>query len=263
MSEQLLCPNCGAPQIPDAAFCVKCGQRIAGIPAPQAAGSAAQQVVPAPAQAQAPTSAPVAPVAPPAWSQPGPPSAQAPGPVPPNPQPPVTPAGQQSWYRLPAPYPPGTGQSADSAPPADYEAEPARPRPTGISILAILEIVAGGLGLLAAKTLLDYADTVTYYHGAGSAGNYQLVGLLSAVGAIAALVLAYGLWHIKAWAWPLGVGLCAVTIGFALLSVVNHGDAGAALVNVGVSAGALYYLNTNDIRDLFGRPPSNFLQPRP
>ena len=281
MTEPSFCPNCGAPQIPGAAFCVKCGQKLAGSAAPQAAS---------PAQTQAPTSPPVAP---PAWSQPGPPSGSVPpgaapvvppgaapavppawsqpvppagafppgSPVPPYPQPPTTAAGQQTWYRPPAPYPPGTGRPAGYVPPPGY-VEPATPRPTGISILAVLEIVGGCLGLLAAKALFDYADAANYYLGEGSGGNYQFVGLLSAAGAIAAFVLAYGLWQIKAWAWPLGCGLCAVTVGFAVLSVINHGDAGAALINIGVSAVALYYLNTNDIRAIFGRPPSTFLQPR-
>jgi hypothetical protein len=133
----------------------------------------------------------------------------------------------------------------------------------GIAILAVLEVVGAVLGLVAAKALFDYADAANYYLGADAGTNYQFVGLLSALGAIGALVLSYGLWVTRPWAWPLGCGLCAVTVGFALLSLANHGDAVSAAINIGVSAVVLYYLNRNDIRAIFGRPPGTYLQNRP
>ena len=46
----------------------------------------------------------------------------------------------------------------------------------------------------------------------------------------------------------------------ALLSLANHGEAASAAINIGVSAAVAYYLNLNEIRAIFGRPPGTYLQ---
>jgi hypothetical protein len=135
-------------------------------------------------------------------------------------------------------------------------------RPTGVAILAILEVVGGVLGLWGAKLLLDYADWHKAWY--GTADNYQILGLASAAGAIAAFVLAWGLWSIRPWAWLLGCALSIIGAVFAVLSLASGGgdSAASALINIVVDGAVLYYLNLNSIWALFGRPPTTLLQPQ-
>jgi hypothetical protein len=60
----------------------------------------------------------------------------------------------------------------------------------------------------------------------------------------------------------LGCALSVISAAFAILSLVGGGEAVSAVINVGVDAAVLYYLNTNEIRALFGRPPSTFMTTR-
>lgn len=249
MTERTFCPNCGAPQAALARFCAQCGQGLAGSPPPPQAAPVqpVAPVAPPTAEPAMPTAEPTTP--PPAWSLP-----------PAQPQPGYA---APAWSLPPAQPQPGGGASSPygGPPPVGYPASVRRTiaaRPTGITIIAILEVIGGVFGLVAAKALFDYADLRNFYLGDG--GTYQLIGLAAAAGAIAAFVVAWGLWSIRPWAWLLGCGLCAVTVGFALLSLANHGDATSAIINIGVSMGVLYYLNTNEVRALFGRSPSTFMQ---
>lgn len=243
------CPTCGTAQIPNALFCVKCGGKLAGVPVgPPAAPEAPAWSQPPPAPE------------PPAWSQPVPPAAAMPpaAPVPPPWSQPVPQAvaAPPAWSQPRAGFqgPPGQPYGVPVQPGAGVA------RPTGIAILAILEVVGGVLGLVAAKALFDYADLRNYWYGAGSGGAAQFIGLCSAAGAVAAFVLAWGLWSIRPWAWLLGCILSAVSAGFALLSLTGGGDVASAAINIGVDAAVLYYLNTNQIRAIFGHPPSTFMQ---
>lgn len=249
MSEVLFCPNCGSRQAAQARFCFACGQDLmssvpagtvepdqpAAPPPPPVAPSPAPVAPPvapvAPPVAAAAPNLPPAPVAPPAWSIP-------------KDEPQFLPAGA---YGVPAAgghfaVKPGVGAT----------------RPTGIAVLAILEIAGGVLGLWAAKVLFDVADFRNYWYADG--GSYQFLGLASAAGAIAAFVLAWGLWSVRPWAWMLGCALCIVTAAFAVLGLFGGGNAASEVISIGVSAAILYYLNTNGVRALFGRPPTTFMQ---
>ena len=265
MTEQAFCPHCGVPQIAGAQFCVKCGQKLPGGPpvqqtAPVAPSAAPSAAVTPPSWSQppaAPSAAPAAAVTPPAWSQP--PAA------PPAPSAAVTPPSwsQQRGVTQPGPY------GAPPPPPGYYpggQPHPLVQRPTGIAILAILEVVGGVLCLLVAKALFDYADAVNrvndYYGTAGDAGGAQFAGVAYLAASVASFVAAWGLWSIRPWAWLLGCALAAISVASAVLSLANHGDAVWVVINIGVNAGALYYLNINEIRALFGRPPSTFMQTR-
>lgn len=167
-------------------------------------------------------------------------------------------------WSLPPTPPGGGGQNRYGGPTAGYNvggAPGAAARPTGIAILAILEVAGGLLGLIAAKALFDYADLHNYLYGSGGQ-TAQFLGLASAAGAIAAFILAWGLWSVRPWAWLLGCALSVISAAFAILSLVGGGEAVSAMINVGVDAAVLYYLNTNEIRALFGRPPSTFMTTR-
>jgi uncharacterized membrane protein HdeD (DUF308 family) len=69
----------------------------------------------------------------------------------------------------------------------------------------------------------------------------RLIALALGAVAILELVLAYGVWALRSWAWPFGVGLLVVSIGLTLLSE-GHGYPGAHLLSLVVEIGALWYL---------------------
>src|SRR5512136_930619 len=75
-------------------------------------------------------------------------------------------------------------------------------RPTGITIIAVLMFIGGALSVIGALTAF----------GAGLAGS----GIWSLVIGVADLVLAWGLWTLKPWAWMGALGL----LGFGALSVI-------------------------------------------
>jgi hypothetical protein len=283
MGGVLFCPNCGTRQDGLPRFCYACGNDLSAIVA--ARGAAAQ---PAAAETLAVPPAPA-----PQASQP--PIAQAPAasitagtqapaaPLPVVPPPVVPPQAAPPAWSVPMSQPqfgspqfgPPPAQPGFGAPPPapsffggmpGYQA-PSQPgmlaaRPTGITILAILEIVVGVAGLWAAKVLWDYADLRRYW--LGDAGSYQILALVTAASAVAAFFLAWGLWEIKPWAWLLGVVLCLLSIASGLLNAFTYSDSiASAAIGVAINGIVLYYLNLNTIRALFGRPPTTLLQPQP
>lgn len=76
---------------------------------------------------------------------------------------------------------------------------------------------------------------------------------------VAELVLAYGFWMLKAWAWQLGFVLEVASVALAVLQLL-FGGAGVTslLVSVVVAGVIIYYLNTPDVRKAFGAPETGF-----
>ena len=260
MGDALFCPNCGTRQEGSPKFCFACGADLSAIVAKR---SGAQSEAPVPAAPTAPLPLPAAPQSAPVAPQPVAPAHAV---APPPPAPAAAPAAPPSWsvpsnqrqYQGPAPI---AGQPAGTGPqPRSF----ATARPTGITILAVLEVIGGVLGLWGGKLILDVVDARNYYFGDG--GTYQLFGLASIAGAICAFVLAWGLWELRPWAWMLGVALCLATgaINLLVALVVNGNDTiFSSALNVGIDAAILYYLNLNSTRAIFGRPPTTMLQPAP
>ena len=253
MGDAMFCPNCGTRQEGLPKFCFACGQDLAAIVAKRgSAVTPAPSAPAAPGPADAPTPVFLAP----------PPVAPHPVAPPPPPAPPAwSVPSNQTQFQAPSPYPMPGGHPGYVAP---GHAGTFGARPTGIAIIAILEVVGGVLGLWGALVLFGAHD-LEYYYGYGDSTNYQLLALVSAAGAAAAFALAWGLWELRPWAWMLGVGLCIVSAAvYLLIAFVVHGDTlVSAAINVGVDAAVLYYLNLNSIRAIFGRPPTTLLQPQP
>lgn len=145
LADVMACGRCGARSWAGAFHCHACGGSLT---------SAGQVVVP-PGQPQTPfaPSPPGVPVVPPQFAPPNPPAVAPPGwPVPGAPPPgPFTPYGApsaQPWYGAAGPY---------GAPPAGYNPGPpsgtVAARPIGMTILAIVEIAIGLVGLYIAIDL--------------------------------------------------------------------------------------------------------------
>jgi uncharacterized membrane protein (DUF2068 family) len=98
------------------------------------------------------------------------------------------------------------------------------PRPLGVTILAILTIISG-IGFLVSVILIPLG--------------------------IANLVVAYGLWKGKKWAWTITLVLSLIGIALGLASVVTGSI--VAIWPVIINAIVIYYLYRPNVKAFFGR----------
>ena len=126
-------------------------------------------------------------------------------------------------------------------------------RPFGVTILAILTIIAGIAFLANGVT----AATIAPFLSATNTSQTLLVGLSVGAGVallalgIAYFVMAYGLLKGKGWAWTITVLLSYIGIALGLVSIVT-GHVGA-IFNVIINALILYYIYRPHVKSYFGK----------
>ena len=126
-------------------------------------------------------------------------------------------------------------------------------RPTGVTVLAILAAIGGVFGILGGLALVGFGG-VAAAGGVAGGGLATIVGLLLLAYGVLALVLAYGFWTLKPWAWTLGVGLQAAGIVINILQFVNDSrQLVSAIVSIAISALILWYLFQPHVKAAFGR----------
>lgn len=136
----------------------------------------------------------------------------------------------------------------EPATPASASTHPAlRRRPAGVTLVAL------GAAFLALALLFGAGVWFGVTQDSGRnlivrAG--RLIALAMAVVAVLELVLAYGLWALRRWAWPFGVILLAVSIGLTILGG-GRGDPNIHLVSLVVEIGSLWYLLGQRAREAF------------
>jgi uncharacterized membrane protein HdeD (DUF308 family) len=109
-----------------------------------------------------------------------------------------------------------------------------RHRPLGITIIAILAIIAGISSIAVGVPLL-----------------VVLIGIGFIILGIVYLAVAYGLWKGKKWAWTvtLIVSVISIIIGIASLATGNVG----AIIQIIISAVIIYYLYRPNVKAYFGK----------
>lgn len=134
-------------------------------------------------------------------------------------------------------------------------------RPTGVTILAILDLLGGILALLGGVFLVGVgrAGVMTrlgygMYEGfiAGVGGVALVVGLF-------AILVGWGLWSGKDWAWVLAIVLYALGLLFSLVSLVGQPIRG--VIGIVVYAFLLWYLFRPTVKAFFGRGTPSQLAP--
>ncbi len=122
-------------------------------------------------------------------------------------------------------------------------------RPTGVTILAVLEFLASAIVLLMGLLMIGGGGmfATAYRHDAGLMGGLLVVGgiLMLAMG-IVGLLVAWGLWTGKSWAWWLVV----IGSGLGVLSILSLNLSG--VVDAAISALVLWYLFKPHVKDFFG-----------
>lgn len=126
-------------------------------------------------------------------------------------------------------------------------------RPLGVTILAILQLIAGLLGLCIPTLLLIGGTLVAFL---GSVGTFIgalgiLTGLLMLIGPLLHLIVAFGALNLRRWAWWLGIIATGVDVLGAALNVWNGAGLIAAIIPVGFSLIVFIYLLTPGVREAF------------
>ncbi len=155
-----------------------------------------------------------------------------------------------------------------------------RHRPTGVTILGVLFVIAGAFALLGGIATLVAIPFVSNVNPNVIGNELQLNGqqplltpseqtalaqgsgsILTVLGAvliplgIASLVVAYGLFKGKSWAWLVAVALSIIGLVVNVISLVtaNIGAITGALVGIAINAIVLYYLSRRNVRQYFGK----------
>jgi uncharacterized membrane-anchored protein len=129
-----------------------------------------------------------------------------------------------------------------------------RHRPTGLTILAVLFLIAGAFSLLAGITTLETAIVR-----ASGPILTELEALFIPLGieilCIASFVVAFGLFSTKSWwVWLVGVVLSTIGLVLNVISLITASmlPMAAALVGIAINAIILYYLSRRNMRQYFG-----------
>ena len=154
-----------------------------------------------------------------------------------------------------------------------------RRRPTGVTILGVLFVIAGAITLLGGITTLLAIPFVANVNPNVIGNELPLNGetlltpgeqtalvqtggsILTVLGAvliplgIASLVVAYGLFKAKSWAWFVAVVLSIIGLVVNVVSLIttNMGAITSALVGIAINAIVLYYLSRRNVRQYFGK----------
>ena len=130
-------------------------------------------------------------------------------------------------------------------------------RPIGVTVLAILAAIGGVLLILSGLTLAGISGAIA---DTGLGGMATVVGFVVILVGVLYLVLTYGLWTLKPWAWTLGVGLQGASILLTIIQLIGQMLAPSAsspivgaVVALAIPTAILFYLFRPHVKAAFGR----------
>jgi hypothetical protein len=127
-------------------------------------------------------------------------------------------------------------------------------RPTGVTILVILEVLSGlfsllgGLALVAVGVLVGM-PMMELPEFLGMIAGF--LGVILLVFAVVSFALAYGLWNGKGWAWMWSLVFAAISAILALLQMISSPSSG--IVQLIIAAIIIYYLTRPYVKTYFGK----------
>jgi hypothetical protein len=136
-------------------------------------------------------------------------------------------------------------------------------RPTGVTILAILALIGGVIGIFGALALfLAYGVVVS--GAAATAGVSAQITQSSTILLVLAIyllvvsvldiVVGIGAFMLKGWAWTLGIVLEVLSILYVIVNAATGGGFGfGSVVSVLIAAVILFYLFQPNVRVAFGK----------
>lgn len=124
-------------------------------------------------------------------------------------------------------------------------------RPLGVTIIAILSFINGLLGLCVPGLVIIGGGI-----GALFTGGLGLIvvcgGLLLAAGPLVWLLVAYGAWNLRPWAWWAGMVATGITVIGVVVNIINGVGILQAVASAPLSIVIFIYLLLPDIRRVFG-----------
>ena len=143
-------------------------------------------------------------------------------------------------------------------------------RPPGITIVAIVYFISGGLSLVTSCFAMVAGSWVTaiavrpgylsplLVQGSAFRGEYAFwLGLIGTGTSLFKLVAATGLWTLQPWAWKLAMIGGALKLVTHLVAVTRGAITPAGVVGTLVNVAALVYLSTPHVRRALSRVPDS------
>ena len=113
--------------------------------------------------------------------------------------------------------------------------ESQRHRPLGVTIIAVLLVIAGIISFVGGLILLII-----------------LVGIVFLALGIAYFVMAYGLWKGRGWAWTISLIISGIGIVMGIVYIIQD-PFGGGIVNIIINGVIIYYLNRPNVKAFFGK----------
>ncbi len=124
-------------------------------------------------------------------------------------------------------------------------------RPLGVTIIAILAFINGLVGLCVPGLVIIGGGISALFSG-GLGLVIVCGGLLLAAGPILWLIVAYGAWNLRPWAWWVGMVATGVTVVGVVINIINGVGILQAVASAPLSVIIFIYLLLPDIRRAFG-----------
>ena len=124
-------------------------------------------------------------------------------------------------------------------------------RPIGITVIAILALISGLLGLCC--PVLVFSGSALLGGFLGTIGF--IAGIFLVLGPVLELIFAYGALKLYRWAWYLGLISTGVTVIGVIINIVDGGSFGSAICGSTISIIIFIYLLTPNVRQAFGKGP--------
>ena len=132
-------------------------------------------------------------------------------------------------------------------------------RPQSVTILAILQLLSAIFSLFDGLVILFFAGIFGGIGGAlGGAkvgtvigGAIALFAAISLIIGIASLILTWGLYQLKSWAWMGTLIVHAIAALAQLAKLFGTAGAGANFLILGFAVGCIYYLLRPDVKQAF------------
>jgi uncharacterized membrane protein (DUF2068 family) len=124
-------------------------------------------------------------------------------------------------------------------------------RPTGVTVIAVLQAIGGILSLFGGLALLGLGGLGAVAGEAGAGGLAAALGGLTLILGLASLVLAYGMWNLLEWAWLGTLVVQGLSIVLGLFSLVTGGSPN--YIGIIINIAIIVYLMQPQIKGVFGR----------
>ena len=125
-------------------------------------------------------------------------------------------------------------------------------RPMGVTILAVLAIIGGVLGIIGSLVLFGLGGVASTLNG-GVGVQTMLLAILGLVQAVLSLAFGIGALSLQPWAWTLGVIAEALSIVLTVVAMIITGIGANYIISLAIAAVILYYLFTPEVKRAFGR----------